>query len=104
MYNDCGCFEGKCPANIFEEARISVPAAVRGYADVDNVEINCFGPPSITRCPCEARGAADAASMFTVSQNVRVKIPIMFGAKAEVGEANVDYNPCDCDCKRGFRY
>ena len=91
--------ESNCSSNAFEEMNITVPVAVRGFADVGNVEFKCMGPSVITRNCDRTPGNPCAVSKFTVSQRLRVDIPIDFGAKADVGEGHVEFNDSDrCRC------
>jgi len=97
--------EGGCPTNAFEEAIVTVPVVVHACADVGHVELKCMGPAVITRNSDDAPGKPHAVSKFTVKQRLRVDIPIVFGAKADVGEGYVDFSssendPAPCRCPR----
>ena len=84
--------EGGCPARVFEEARVTVPFTVRAFADVDDVDVRCKGKPEIRFNCDETPGEPGKVSRFTVSQRLRVDIPIEFRADADVGEAHVDFD------------
>jgi len=83
------CFEGGCPVKVHEEAIVTVPCAVRARSEVGEVIIKCTGEPTIIRNSCKTPGRPDAVSRFTVSQRLRVDIPIFFSAEADVGEGHV---------------
>jgi len=101
--------KGGCPARAFEEVDVRVPVAVRAHANVGNVEFRCMGP-AVIRKDCN-RGPCCPVSTFTVSQRMRVDIPINFGAQAEVGEECVSFSgrnerfendedeKCNCGCR-----
>ena len=99
-----------CPARASEEADVTVPVIVRARSDVREVELKCVGEPRITFNSDVTPGRPGAVSRFTVSQRLRVEIPIIFFAEADVGEGHVKYKNgerCegeperfeDCDCR-----
>ena len=92
---------GGCPANVKEEAKVTVPVAVRAFAEVKDVELKCQGEPVVTCNSQETPGCPGAVSRFTVSQRMRVTIPIVFRAETEGGEGHVVFSLCpgECPCK-----
>ena len=90
-----------CPACVKEEAKVTVPCAVRAFAEVKEVEIKCKGEPCVVCGSQEAPGCSNAVSKFTVSQRIVVTIPLVFRAEADVGEGHVEFSLCpeDCPCK-----
>lgn len=103
-----------CPARAFEEAEVTVPILVRADADVREVELKCMGEPRLVCDTDVTPGRPGAVSRFTVSQRLRVDIPIVFKAETEIGEGHVRYKNCgkmedchdedverddDCGCK-----
>jgi len=84
--------EHSCPAKVFEEAKVTVPCEVRAFAEVGHVELKCKGEPVVTRNSVCTPGRPGAVSRFTVSQRLRVDIPLVFSAEAEVGEGHVDFD------------
>jgi len=97
--------DGGCPANAFEEVTVTVPVTVRAFADVGHVDLKCMGPAMITRNCDDLPGTPYAVSKFTIRQKLRVEIPVVFGAEADVGEGHIDfptsgYEPDKCKCAR----
>ena len=97
--------EGGCPASASEDVNVTVPVTVRAYANCGNVELHCMGGAVVTRNSNDTPGRPDMISKFTVSQKMRVEIPMMFGCECDVGEGYVDFDssgdPCDrrkCSC------
>ena len=96
--------EGACPANAFEEAKITVPVTVRAYAEVGEVKVKCKGPAIIKRNSDCTPGKPGAVSKFTITQRVRVDIPMLFCCEAKVGKEHVEFEshdpgPCPCPCE-----
>ena len=81
--------EGRCPAKVHEEAIVTVPCAFRARSEVGDVTIKCVGEPIVTMNSNFAPGCVGKESKFTISQKLRVDIPILFIAEADVGEGHV---------------
>ena len=88
-----------CPAIGSQEATVCLPISVSPYAVTGPAMIECCGAAKITnscnRCP----GKTNANCEFTISQKIRVEIPVEFGATVNVGETYVD---CGCAKVEGF--
>ena len=83
-----------CPALGYQEIDVCVPVTIKPFGDAGDVTTQCMGEPVISS-NCEGcTGYAGRICKFTVSQKLRVEVPIMFGADAVVGEALVD---CPCE-------
>ena len=100
MSNNCEkherfVLEGGCPAFVCEEAEVTVPFLVRAGAEVRDVDLHCNGNPRITRNSDFTPGVPCAVSRFTVSQRMRVEIPVIFTAETDVGTAHVKFESCD---------
>lgn len=81
--------EHTCPAKGFQDVLICVPVEVKPFAEVGKVKTECLGHPIIISCDkCEGR--KHGICKFTISQKIRVEVPVIFGAKTEVGEAHID--------------
>jgi len=95
-----------CPAVEGHEELVNVPCSERALAEVKYVKIKCVGEADI-HANCDVTpGKPGAVSKFTVSQRMRVIIPIVFTADADVGEGHVCFEPCngqhwDTDCGAG---
>ena len=99
--------EDGCPALAHEEALVTVPVKVCAFVDVGDSKLECMGPPVITKNSDKTPGKPCAVSKFTISQKLRVDIPVIFAAEAEIGEGHVDFDqdpPSDpgnnCKCYR----
>ena len=93
-----------CPTNVFEEVNVAVPVTVGAKADIGDVKLKCMGTCIFERTSDDPPGHPGAKSKFTVSQKLRVDIPIMFNVDAEIGEGHVDFdldcgNHGNCKCK-----
>lgn len=90
-----------CPACGSQDVMVSVPIEIKPFAKVEKVKTECLGEAVITEgnaCHgCEHFGKRHACK-FTISQKMRVEVPVIFGARTEIGEACVN---CDCpkECK-----
>ena len=94
------CLKGGCPSVTSETANVTVPVAVRAFADVGEVELKCLGGAVVTRNSRRANGVpcGHGVSEFTISQRMRVDIPIKFNMETEIGEAQVEFESNGCDC------
>ena len=86
---------GGCPARTSEDAKVTVPVKVSARAEVGEVTIKCKGPAVVTRNSDKTPGMPGAVSRFTVSQRLRIDIPLEFTAEADVGEGHVVYSSCE---------
>jgi len=91
--------EKHCPAKAHEEALITVPIHVDADAHVHDVGIYCVGEPVKTCDSDYAPGHPGAKSKFTVSQRIRLDIPIDFDMFADIGEAHVKFDCCEKEHK-----
>lgn len=66
---------------------------IKPYGQVGNAKVQCLGQP-VVRSGCEnCPGTVDGVCQFTISQKLKVQVPVFFGARAEAGKAIVD---CGC--------
>ena len=93
--NENGCHEPAyaiaCPTTIDKAVAISVPASIKTYADIGDVEAYCSCEPVVTP-GWHPKGQKCGFCAFTVKQEIYVRLPITFGAEVYVGEA---YTDCD---------
>jgi len=80
-----------CPSKTKQEVKITVPVEVRAAAKVGRIDIDCLGCPVIGENGLVPAGEHCATSRFTVSQRIRVEIPIVFEAEVEVGDERVHF-------------
>ncbi len=82
-----------CPAVGYQDVNVCVPVTIKPFGDVGNVKTKCLGKASVLsecdQCPGETCGVCK----FIISQKLRVEVPVIFGARAEVGDVAVD---CGC--------
>ena len=88
-----------CPTVGFQDVTVGVPVEIKPFAQVGKVHTQCLGKPSIGKGKDECEGKSDEICRFTVSQKIRVEVPVMFGAKTEVGKAKVSCKEEGCLCK-----
>lgn len=79
-----------CPALGFQDVIVGVPVEIKPFAKVGKICTECVGKPVIDRSgkPCE--GKHKEVCKFVISQKMRVEVPVIFGAKTEVGEAEIE--------------
>lgn len=87
--------EGACPATGYQKATICVPVTVKPFAHAGTPITKCCGEPVVYSQGEEMDGSfcggeKNGACHFTISQTICVKVPVMFGAEAEVGDTYVD--------------
>lgn len=86
--------EPGCPAMGCQDVTVCVPVTIKPYGQVGNAKVQCLGQP-IVRSGCDlCPGNQDGVCQFTISQKLRVQVPVFFGAQAEAGKASAD---CGCD-------
>ena len=97
--------EKLCPTIGCKEIEISLPVAIKGFAEVGEVDTKCCGPaeiiPNSDHCP----GDRDAVARFVIRQKIVVEVPVDFGVKTDVGDAMVDFDDrierrTECGCER----
>ena len=79
-----------CPAVGYQEVDVCVPVTVKPFANVLTPKIKHVGTPVVCAGEGECRGGCGNICKFTISQKIKVDIPVIFGAKAEVGAAAID--------------
>lgn len=84
-----------CKAVGHQDVNVCIPVTIKPFGEAGNAKTQCLGKAVILSgcdmCPGEPGGVCK----FTISQKLRVEVPVVFGARAEVGEASVD-----CGCVR----
>ena len=80
---------GTCPVNTTHETTACVPVSICPFAEPGPISVENCGAPVI-HCggkPC--CGTVNGRFEFTISQKMKVNIPIVFGADITVGETYV---------------
>ena len=85
-----------CPVVSTQTATVCLPVTVTPYAKPGTIEIVCCGGPVIDRFCDRCFGKINGSCKFTITQTIKVKIPVEFGANVSIGDTYVK-----CDCFRG---
>ena len=98
---ECKTEQVGCPTMGYQDVNVCVPVTIKAFGEVGNATTKCLGKAFITSgcAPCVS-GSGDVCK-FSVSQKLRIEVPIIFGARAEAGETVIDCDcdyGCDCDC------
>jgi hypothetical protein len=83
-----------CPAVGTHYANVGVPVTVKPFAIPGPVTVECYGSPLMSQDE-QCRGKIGAVCHFTISQKIKIDIPVDFGAAIKVGETYVE---CDHFC------
>ncbi len=88
-----------CPAVGYQDVVVGVPVEIKPFADIGKIKAECIGKPIIARGTTTCEGKPREVCKFTVSQKIRIEVPVIFGAKTEVGQARIDcrYHGYPCD-------
>lgn len=89
---DIYCSEHECITKAYQEAKVCVPVTVTPFANIGEITTECCGRATIST-DCNCRGKENKACKFTISQKIKVEIPVEFGASTNVGGTFID---CDC--------
>lgn len=85
-----------CPTMGVQEVEVGVPVCIKAFAHVGKVKTECIGNAEIIPGAELCKGKPDGVCKFIISQKIKIEIPVMFGAKTEIGEALID-----CGCPKG---
>ena len=80
----------KCPATGFQLANVCVPVTVVPFAEAGKPKTSCCGEAVVTPGKDMCSGHPNGTCSFTISQRILVEVPVVFGAKAVVGNASVE--------------
>lgn len=94
-----------CPAVGYQSAAICVPVTVTPYAHTGAPFTECCGEPVVTSGENICCGIKNGSCCFTISQNIRVAVPVQFGAATTVGDAYVACSgvSVDDECPHGCK-
>ena len=82
-----------CPVMGYQDVMVGIPVEIRPFAEVGRVKTECVGKPIIRRGVAECEGKPKQTCKFTISQKLRIEVPVAFGARTEIGQAKID---CKC--------
>jgi hypothetical protein len=85
---------GSCPVVGYQDVSVCVPVTVKPYAEVGDTKTQCMGDAVITHGTNACADDKGDYCQFTISQVLRIEVPVVFGATAETGTPAVD---CDTD-------
>lgn len=86
-----------CSTVGYQDVNVCIPITIKPFGEAGNAKTRCLGNAIVmVGCDC-CPGRTDGVCRFTISQKLRVEVPVIFGARAEAGEASVD-----CGCIEGF--
>ncbi len=92
--NSCNSSEEVCPTLGFQDVTVGVPVEIKPFAQIGNINTECMGEPMIKRGTVSCDGKPGQTCQFTISQRIRVEVPVVFGAKTRVGEASINCMNC----------
>lgn len=79
-----------CSTVGYQDVTVSVPVTIKPFGEVGNAKTQCLGKAVISSGSDKCTGKTGEECKFTISQKLRVEVPVIFGARAEVGDATVD--------------
>ena len=82
-----------CPVLGTQDVMVGIPVEVKPFAEVGKIKTECIGKPIIVRGSSTCEGKPKDTCRFTISQKMRIEVPVAFGAKTHVGQARID---CKC--------
>jgi hypothetical protein len=94
-----------CPVVGYQDVNVSVPITIKPFGEVGNATTKCL-KQAMVMSGDEATGTNNGTCKFTIRQKLRVEVPVVFGARAEAGEASVecggdsDFSLSDCPCNK----
>jgi hypothetical protein len=85
-----------CCAVGYQDVNVCIPVTIKTFGEAGNAKTQCLGGAVVSSGCDMCHGKNNDLCKFTISQKLRVEVPVIFGARAEVGEALVD-----CGCADG---
>jgi hypothetical protein len=85
-----------CCAVGYQDVNVCIPVTIKTFGEAGNAKTQCLGNAVVSTGCDKCHGKVNDVCKFTISQRLRVEVPVVFGARAEVGEAIVD-----CGCMEG---
>lgn len=84
------CTEERCDTKAHQTATVCVPVTITPFAKVGTICTECCGKPMITSKHHRCKGIENGNCQFTISQKIKVEIPVEFGANTTVGGTFVE--------------
>lgn len=85
-------FNNACPVLSQQDVSVCLPVEIKPFADVSKIKTECIGKPMIKSCD-HCKGKEKESCNFTITQKIRVEVPVVFGAETKVGKAHIDCEP-----------
>ena len=82
-----------CTAVGSQEVDVCVPVTVKPFGEAGNAKTECLGKAVVVKGCDHCPGKPEGVCKFTITQKLRVEVPVIFGARVEIGDASVD---CGC--------
>lgn len=82
-----------CSTVGYQDVDVCIPITIKAFGEAGNAKTQCLGKSVISSGSDACWGKPGGACKFTISQKLRVEVPVIFGARAEAGEAIID---CGC--------
>lgn len=82
-----------CSATGYQDVNVCIPVTIKPFGEAGNAKTKCLGKAVVSAGCDHCPGKPGDVCKFTISQKLRVEVPVIFGARAEVGEASVE---CGC--------
>lgn len=96
----CGDMERVgCAAVGYQDVSVCIPITIKPFGEVGNAKVQCLGKAMVKSGCDDCPGKTGEVCKFTISQKLRVEVPVIFGARAESGEASVDCGCAESACK-----
>lgn len=90
-----------CSTVGYQDVDVCVPITIKAFGEVGNAKTQCLGKSVISSGSDVCPGKPREVCKFTISQRLRVEVPVIFGARAEASEAIIDCGcteKTDCHC------
>ena len=89
-----------CSAVGYQDVDVGIPITIKAFGEVGNAKTQCLGKSILSSGSDVCLGKPGKVCKFTISQKLRVEVPVIFGARAEAGEAIIE---CGCTEKTDSR-
>lgn len=95
-----------CPGVGSQLATVCLPVSIHPYAVTGPAVVKCCGEMILTPSCSHCRGKANEGCDFTITQTIKIDVPVEFGATVNVGDTFVECHcltgdsmgDCNCHC------
>lgn len=96
-----------CTAVGSQDVDVCVPVTVKPFGKAGNAKTKCMGTAVVYSGSDHCKGQKDGVCKFTITQKLRIEVPVVFGANVEIGDASVECGKahdemadgfCSCEC------